>query len=136
MSTEEIKNRAVVYLRIARGHPDDATAVAYQREGCRRIAERLGLTVIREYVDVHRPGRLDQQPELRRLLDDLLERQDAAFVIVWDYARLGHSMEQLDDIIGRIRACGAEVATITGVEAADRFIRERHVEQPNHGNEA
>lgn len=112
MSTEGIKNRAVVYLRIARGHADDATAVAYQREGCRRIAERHGLTVIREYLDVGRPARLDQQTELRRLLDDLLERQDAAFVIVWDYARLGHSMEQLDDVIGRIKVCGAEVATI------------------------
>jgi DNA invertase Pin-like site-specific DNA recombinase len=121
MSTEETAHRAVTYLRVASAHQEDQGAIDRQREGCQRIAERHGLTVIREYVDVGRPARLDQQMELRRLLDDLMERQDAAFVIVWDYARLGRSMEQLDDVISRIKLCGAEVATITGVEAAARL---------------
>jgi hypothetical protein len=128
-------SRAVVYLRTARNHPDAATAVAYQREGCRRIAERHGLTIIREYVDAGRPARLEQQLELRRLLDDLFEHHDAAFVVVWDYARLGRSMEQLDEVTDHIHACGAEIVTITGVEAAERFIHERHVEQASHESE-
>ena len=124
MTTENNLNHAVVYLRIARSHPDEATAVSYQREGCRRIAERHGLTIIREYVDIGRPARLDQQIELSRLLEDLHQRRDVVAVIVWDFARLGRSMGQLEQVTHRIQECGAEVVTITGVEAAERLIWE------------
>jgi DNA invertase Pin-like site-specific DNA recombinase len=119
---------AVVYLRVASAHKADGSTIARQREGCLRLAARHGLTVIREYVDIGRSARLDHQVELRRLLDDLDQQRDSVAVIVWDYARLGRSMTQLDDVIHRIHSCGAEVITITGVEAADRFIRERQIE--------
>lgn len=119
------QNRAVVYLRVASARQEDQQAIDRQREGCRRIAERHGLTVVREYVDAGRPAHLDQQIELLRLLGDLHEERDVAAVVVWDYARLGRSMAQLDQVIHHIHACGAEIVTITGVEAADRFIQER-----------
>ena len=118
--------RAVMYLRVASAHQQDATAISRQREACRRIAEKHGLTVVREYADHGRPARLEQQTELRRLLDDLDQLRDAAFVIVWDYARLGRSMGQLDEVIRRIHACGAELATITGAEEAKQPI---HLDQ-------
>src|SRR5437762_1068465 len=84
--------RAVVYVRVASAHQEDQGATRRQREGCRRIAERYGLTIVREYADVGRPARLDQQIELLRLLGDLSEKRDVVAVIVWDYARLGRSM--------------------------------------------
>jgi hypothetical protein len=129
------QSRAVVYLRTARNHPDEPTAVAYQREGCRRIAERHGLTIVREYVDAGRPAHLDQQIELLRLLGDLHEERDVAAVIVWDYARLGRSMAQLDQVIHHIHACGAEIVTITGVEAAQRFVREHGLSEEKPAEE-
>jgi DNA invertase Pin-like site-specific DNA recombinase len=119
------EQRAVVYLRIASNHPNDASNIAHQREGCHRIATRHGLTVVREYRDVGRSAQLDQQIELLHLLDDLHQRRDVAFVIVWDYARLARSMEQLNLVIHHIHFCGADVLTITGMEAARRFVREQ-----------
>jgi DNA invertase Pin-like site-specific DNA recombinase len=118
---DERKQQAVVYLRIAWAYPDNATAIEHQRAGCLRIAAERGLTVIREYVDVGRPALLEQQIELQRLLDELDQRRDASFVIVWNYARLGYSMAQLDEVVARIQACEAEVTTITGVETVERF---------------
>ena len=122
-TTNEFEHRAVMYLRIASGHPEDATAIAHQREGCQRIAERHGLTVVREYIDIGCPAHLDRQIGLQRLLSELERLRDVAFVVVWNYARLGRSMDQLDAVIQAIRSCGAEITTITGVEAADRFVQ-------------
>jgi DNA invertase Pin-like site-specific DNA recombinase len=88
---------------------------------CERIANRHGLAIVREYIDVGKPARLDQQSELRRLLTDLERLHDATYVVVSDYARFGRDLQSLDDVTRRIRACGAEVVTITGVETAERF---------------
>lgn len=119
------EQRAVVYLRVASHHPNDSSTITYQREGCQRIAAKHGLTVIREYRDVGRSAMFERQHELQRLLDDLGQTRDAAFVIVWDYARLGRSLDQLNTVCDLIRACGADVLTITGMEAAQRFVRKQ-----------
>jgi hypothetical protein len=113
--------RAVVYLRVARAMNDADHTIATQRAVCERIANRHGLTIVREYIDVGKPARLDQQTELRRLLSDLEQRRDATYVVVSDYARFGRDLQRLDDVTRRIRSCGAEVATVTGVETAARF---------------
>jgi hypothetical protein len=76
---------------------------------------------VREYIDIGKQARLDQQIELWCLLTDLERLRDATYVVVSDYARFGRDLQSLDDVIGRIRACGADVATITGVETAERF---------------
>jgi DNA invertase Pin-like site-specific DNA recombinase len=129
-TTNDFDHRAVMYLRIASGQPEDAAAIAHQREGCQRIAERHSLTVVREYIDIGCPAHLDRQIGLQRLLSELESLRDAAFVVVWNYARLGRSMDQLDAVIQAIRACGAEITTITGVEAADRFVQGREQHNP------
>jgi DNA invertase Pin-like site-specific DNA recombinase len=113
-----------MYLRVASAREEDQGAIDRQREGCMRIAERHGLTIVREYADAGRSARLNQQIELLHLLSDLSEKRDVEAIIVWDYARLGRSMEQLEQVIHHIHACGAEIVTITGVEAAERFVQE------------
>lgn len=122
-------NRAVIYLRVASSYQADASTINRQREDCLRIAARHGLTVVREYADIGRPARLDQQVELLRLLGDLHQWRDVAYVVVWDYARFARSMEQLNQVIHHIHACGVNVATTTGVETVERFLRERFDEQ-------
>jgi hypothetical protein len=118
-----------MYLRVARAKDGPHDAIAAQRAACERIAARHGATIVREYVDDGRPARLTQQTELQRLLADLEQFRDAAYVIVWDYARLGRDLQSLDEVIHRIQTCGAEVATTTGVETVERFIRTRLMDQ-------
>jgi Resolvase, N terminal domain len=122
MDREQLSpRRAVAYLRVAHASDDSENVIVAQRAACEQIAQRYGLTIIREYVDQGKPARLTQQTALRTLLDDLEQHQDVTHVIVADYARLGRNLQSLDDVISRIQSCGAEVATITGVEVAERF---------------
>lgn len=111
---------AVLYIRVATNQQHDETAADRQREACQRIADKFGLTVVHEYFDTGVPARLDRQYGLRVLLDDLQQFSHAQFVVVWDYARLARDMDQLDAVTRRIRACGAEIVTIKGVEVARR----------------
>jgi Resolvase, N terminal domain len=115
--------QAVVYLRVAHGDEISERVVDAQREACRRIAGRHGLSIVREYADLGRPARLEEQAELRNLLSTLAVHRDAAYVVVWDYTRLSRNLRMLDDILDRIRDCGAQVVTLRGVEAAERFIQ-------------
>lgn len=122
-------DRAVMYLWVARAQNDSDTAIVAQRAACEHIAQRYGVTIVREYIDVGNPARLTQPNELQRLLTDLEQLRDAAYVVVSDYARLGPDFQSLDDVIRRIQACGTEVATITGVETAERFARMQLLDQ-------
>lgn len=115
--------QAVIYLRVARVQEGSSQAVTAQREACQRIAERHGLAVIREYADLGRPARLEEQPELHNLLSSLAVRRDAAYVIVWDYTRLSRDLATLNEVIDQLRAYGVQVVTLTGVEVAERFIQ-------------
>ncbi|HVV12453.1 recombinase family protein [Amycolatopsis sp.] len=122
---------AAAYIRVASQHPEDAGAVQHQRAGCDRIAAKRGLTIVREYVDQGCPAELERQQHLLQLLRDLGRDQDVASVVIWDYSRLASDLEQLQAIIDWIRNCGAEVITMTGVEAASRFITEHDQEYMN-----
>jgi DNA invertase Pin-like site-specific DNA recombinase len=128
------QHAAVIYMRVGSPHPEDAAHVVHQREGCEYIAAKYGLTVIREYIDLGQPARWERQTELQRLVRDLSTDRDAAFVIVWDFSRLAHSLAQLDERIIRIHACGAEIATLTGVEAAIRYVQQQEDQQSKGGN--
>lgn len=124
------QSRAILYIRVA-SSKDSQQAVERQRQGCKHIAAQYGLTIVREYADMGRPARLEQQIELQRLLDELHQRHDAAFVVVWDYARLARDLTSLDDVIRRIQRCGAMVATMTGMRAAQRYIEEHDEPETN-----
>jgi hypothetical protein len=122
MDQEQIGlRRAVAYLRVAHASDDSGNAMIAQRTACEDVADRYRLTIVREYVDQGKPARLTQQTALRKLLADLEQNRDVAYVIVSGYARLGRDLQSLDNVMSRIQGCGAEVATITGVEVAERF---------------
>jgi DNA invertase Pin-like site-specific DNA recombinase len=112
-----------MYLRIASGRPEDAKTLDLQRDGCKRIAKRYGLQIVREYVDAGVPAVLDQQTALQHLIEDLARQRDAAYVVMWDYSRIGWSMDQLDEVVRRLADAGATIATITGVETVERFLQ-------------
>lgn len=129
MTTEtERVQQAVLYLRT-----DAMGSVDLQRSGCQRITELYGIAIIREYVDLDRPARFERQTKLQQLLDDLEERRDAAFVVIYDYARIARDMNQLNEVIRRIHGCGAEIATFTGMHAAHRYIEEQQLNAKEEG---
>lgn len=109
---------AVIYLRSC-GNKFDPR----QYEECLGIAERSNLAVLRVYCDVGTPARLDRQSDLQRLMSDLAQLRDARHVIVWHYSRIGQDSVQLNEVSTQLHAYDAEILTITGVEAAARFIR-------------
>lgn len=125
VNTPHPNHRAVVYLRVASTDPGDEHATARQREGCLRIAAKHGLTVVREYVDRGRPAHPAKQGALQQLFTDLAEYRDVAYVVVWDYARLARDLPTLTAVISELRARGAEVLTMTGVQVAERFVHEQ-----------
>ena len=117
--------QAIVYLRVASARRQDTGVIERQRAGCLRIAAKYGLTVVREYADLGRSARFDQQLGLQHLLDDLAQHRDIPYVVVWNYARLARDMTQLETVIRHIRSYDAQVVTPTGVEVAERFLQER-----------
>jgi DNA invertase Pin-like site-specific DNA recombinase len=113
------QDRAVQYVRVASSYRQDNLAAERQRAGCRRVATHQDLTIVREYADLGRPARLDQQIELLRLLDDLHQKRDVGAVIVWDYARLARVSTTLKQILHHVQACGAEIIAVVE-EGAER----------------
>lgn len=87
------------------------------------------MTIVREYIDIGKPARLTEQIELQHLLAALQHQRDTAYVVVSDYARLGRDLQSLNAVIQRIQDCGAEIATITGMEAAERFTSTRLLDE-------
>lgn len=115
---------AMLYLRVASGSPLDASGIIYQREACMRIAARRGLNVIREYADIGKPSRYEQQTALRQLLDDLNDKRDASIVLVSDYTRLGRRITELTAVASRIEACGAVVVAAQDMEEKEEASNE------------
>ncbi|WP_083795942.1 recombinase family protein [Catenulispora acidiphila] len=108
--------RAVMYLRVASPRPDDSQAAAHQRAACLHVAERRGLSIAREYLDLGTPGRFDRQSALQHLLSELAEKCEAETVVVSDKARLSRSLPELMTTVQRIRGCGAIVVTADNLE--------------------
>lgn len=115
--------QAALYLRVGSARQSAWMAVEQQRDDCQRIAEGYGLQVVREYLDFGRPALLEHQHELRRLLNELARARDVAYVVVWNYARLADGMLQLEEVTSGIREAGAQIVTMTGIEAAERFLQ-------------
>jgi DNA invertase Pin-like site-specific DNA recombinase len=97
--------KAVLYLRSAIS--SDA-AIAGQRQACQRRAHQLGATTVAEYVDVG-SGLNADRPGLQRLLADLRAREDVAFVITADHARIARSLLVYAEVTAAIEHAGARL---------------------------
>lgn len=116
------QNRAVIYLRIGSPFLQDRHRVDLQRQGCQQIAAKHGLQIIREYTDVGTPAVLERQTALLNLMEDLARQRDAAHVVMWDYSRIGCTLEQLDAVERQLRDVKASIITLTGIEVVERLI--------------
>ena len=84
------KNRAALYLRVSTADqkPD------LQFDGLRAYADRAGLEIVQEYLDVAVSGRRQRRPQLDALMRGA---RDRAFdcVLVWKFDRFARSTKHL-----------------------------------------
>jgi site-specific DNA recombinase len=94
-SETRIGGRAVVYLRVSsRGQVDtdydpEGNSIPAQRKACMQLAERMGLTVVDEYVEPGKSARsIDGRPAFRKMMGRIRNQHDVDFVVVYMRSRL------------------------------------------------
>jgi site-specific DNA recombinase len=99
----------IVYLRVASSDPGDQTAgIDRQRAAIARAAQRLGLTVAEEFIDLGASGMTLDRPALQRPLDHVRERQ-VGYCIVERLDRLSRDPVQQADLDEALSAAGVVV---------------------------
>jgi DNA invertase Pin-like site-specific DNA recombinase len=102
--------KAVTYLRVeSEVRADWQHDLAMQREACRRHAERLGVEIAEEFIDVGASGNDKGHDGLRRLLA-LVTRRPIEYLIVYDFIYLTRS--PADDAATRQHLARAGVTTV------------------------
>lgn len=105
----------VMYLRARyRGSEADEYEIEQrqleaQRQACMAAAERMGVTLVREYAEHGGTGPIEGRPELRLMLDELTALRDVAYVFVTGLDRLARRAPDLASIRLEIEAAGAEL---------------------------
>jgi len=94
--TDRLERRAVTYLRVSSKRQMDTAAdidpegnsIATQREACLAKADKLGATVVHEFVE---PGTsaqtIEKRPVFRQLLAYLAENNDIDYVVIYMRSR-------------------------------------------------
>lgn len=115
MNTNDTK--AVMYLR-ARYRGSDADEyeveqrqIEAQRQACMQAAERMGVTLVREYAEHGGTGPIEGRPELRLMLNELTALRDVRYIFVTGLDRLARRAPDLHSIRLEIEAAGAELVT-------------------------
>jgi site-specific DNA recombinase len=107
---EYTRQRAVAYLRVA--SPDakeQRRSVKRQRAACRQAAERLGVVLSREYLDLGASGNKWQREGLQRLLTDVAGG-GIGYVVVSDRARLARNHTDERRIQQTLQQAGASLS--------------------------
>jgi site-specific DNA recombinase len=111
--------RAVTYLRVGSGvQADWQRDLAVQREACQRHAERLGVEIAEEFIDLGASGNRMNRPGLLGLLRRVAERP-VRYVIVRDHARLARNPVDDAAIRGCLDEAGARLVSADN-SAGDR----------------
>jgi site-specific DNA recombinase len=88
----------IAYIRVASADADDQTlSVERQRAEISAAADRLGLTISQEFIDLGTSGRTLDRPALRHLLDYITTRQ-VGYCVVARLDRLSRDPVQYADL--------------------------------------
>ena len=122
-------NRAASYTWVA---PGDTLTAAYQAESIRRLADALGMTIVREYEDEECGQCPDDRPQLQRMMDEARpESRPFGAVIVYNRWRFAAGAADPAKYARELRDAGVELLCVwdkppRDVEAArDPAIRRR-----------
>lgn len=98
--------KAAIYARVSTGEQTPEN----QFNELRAVAERMGWSVEREYVDngVSGAKSRDERPEFRNLCDSAL-RREVDIIMAWSVDRLGRSLQDLVGFLDDIHAKGVNL---------------------------
>jgi len=116
--------RAVIYLRVSTpsqvntDYDPEGISIPAQRKACKRKAEEMNLSIIREYVEPGRSAtRMDQRPVFRQMLDEIKSERDVDYVIVYELSRMNRN--RVDDAIVLMNLRKYGVTLVSATESID-----------------
>ena len=93
--------------------PDDALTAACQAEAIRRLADALGLTIVREYEDEECGSGPGSRPQFRRMMDEARsESRPFGAVIVYDRWRFAAGAADLTRYAMELQDAGVELLCV------------------------
>src|SRR5258708_27436626 len=114
--------QAVIFIRARHVGPDEQAAtemqIAAQREACQQAADKLNARIVREYTERGGTDRVGRRPVVQRMLAELGQARDAAYVITAIGDRLARRGVDFVAIDEALTAAGAEVLFARDVLAA------------------
>lgn len=125
-----IQANAVVFLRArhitAHGgdHESEEHDIDRQRAYCQSAAERLGATIVKEYVEYGGTGPIRSRPILSRMLGDLRTLLGIQYVLVFSLDRLVRKPEDLQELEEAIQASGARLMDVNNHSALSATRKE------------
>ena len=103
-------NRAASYTWVA---PGDTLTAAYQAESIRRLADALGMTIVREYEDEECGQCPDDRPQLQRMMDEARpESRPFGAVIVYNRWRFAAGAADPAKYARELRDAGVELLCV------------------------
>ena len=100
-------NRAASYTRV---FTDDTLTAGHQAEAIRRLADALGMTIVREYEDEEHGSGPGGRPQFRRMMDEARpERRPFGAVIVYDRWRFAAGAADFTQYVRELRDAGVEL---------------------------
>ena len=103
-------DRAASYTRV---FPGDTLTAAHQAESIRRLADALGMTIVREYEDEEYGSGLGGRPQFRRMMDEARpENRPFGAVIAYDRWRFAAGAADPAKCARELRDAGVELLCV------------------------
>ena len=110
--------RAAIYTRVSSEKQTENQSLDVQLADCRKLAEREGFDVVREYVDGGFSGMTSNRPDLQALLTDARARLFDALV-VWDQSRFGRDFVDVELNLRLLEQLGIAFRAVYGPTGDD-----------------
>jgi site-specific DNA recombinase len=111
--------RAVIYLRVSSkgqvetDYDPEGNSIPAQRKACMQLAERLGLTVVEEYVEPGKSARsIDGRPAFRRMMGRIRNQHDVEHVVVYMRSRLFRDATDAGLTKRELRSLGVSILSV------------------------
>ena len=103
-------NRAASYIRVSLG---ETLTAAYQAEAIRRLADALGMSVVREYEDEEYGRSPGGRPQFQRMMEEArAEPRPFGAIIAYDRVRFAAGAANLARYAGELRDAGVELLCV------------------------
>ena len=122
-------NRAASYIWVFTG---DTLTAAHQAESIRRLADTLGMTIVREYEDEEYGSGPGDRPQFRRMMDEARpESRPFGAIIVYDRWRFAAGAADPAKYVRELQDAGVELLCVwdkppRGTAARDPALRRQN----------